>query len=51
MAYLSKDELTKMSEQTKKAMETSAKELDFMKAAQLRDEYLALQKMIAEKGK
>ena len=51
MAYLSKDELTKMSEQTKKAMETSAKELDFMKAAQLRDEYLALQKVIAEKGK
>ena len=49
MAYLSKDELTKMSEQTKKAMETSAKELDFMKAAQLRDEYLALKKMIAEK--
>ena len=51
MAYLSKDELTKMSEQTKKAMETSAKELDFMKAAQLRDEYLALKKVIAEKGK
>ena len=49
MAYLSKDELTKMSEQTKKAMESSAKELDFMKAAQLRDEYLALKKMIAEK--
>ncbi len=51
MAYLSKDELTKISDQTKKAMETAAKELDFMKAAQLRDEYLALQKMIEEKGK
>ena len=51
MAYLSKDELTKMSEQAKKAMETAAKELDFMKAAQLRDEYLALKKVIAEKGK
>ncbi len=51
MAYLSKDEITKISDQTKKAMETAAKELDFMKAAQLRDEYLALQKMIEEKGK
>ena len=50
MAYLSKDELTKISDRTKKAMETAAKELDFMKAAQLRDEYLALQKMIEEKG-
>lgn len=50
MAYLSKDELMKMSDQTKKAMETAAKELDFMKAAQLRDEYLALQKMIEGKN-
>ena len=50
MAYLSKDELTKMSDHAKKTMETAAKELDFMKAAQLRDEYLALQKMIGEKG-
>ena len=49
MAYLSKDELMKMSDQTKKGMETAAKELDFMKAARLRDEYLALQKMIEGK--
>ncbi len=49
VAYLTKDELIKMAEQTKKAMEKAAKELDFMEAARLRDEYLAIQKTIAEK--
>ncbi len=49
MAYLSKEELTKMSERTKKAMEKAAKELDFMEAARLRDEYLAIQKLLEEK--
>ena len=49
VAYLSKDELTKMAERTRKAMEKAAKELEFMEAAKLRDEYTALQKMIAEK--
>ena len=46
VAYLSKDELTKMADRTRKAMEKAAKELEFMEAAKLRDEYLALQKMI-----
>ena len=46
VAYLSKDELLKMSERTRKAMEKAAKELEFMEAANLRDEYMALQKMI-----
>ncbi|HEX6225382.1 MAG TPA: excinuclease ABC subunit UvrB [Chryseolinea sp.] len=46
VAYLSKDELTKMAERTRKAMEKAAKELEFMEAAKLRDEYMALQKMI-----
>ena len=46
VAYLSKDELLKMSERTRKAMEKAAKELEFMEAAKLRDEYMALQKMI-----
>lgn len=46
VAYLGKDELLKMSERTKKAMEKAAKELEFMEAAKLRDEYLALQKLI-----
>lgn len=49
VAYLSKDELVKMADNTRKAMEKAAKELDFMEAARLRDEYLAMQKMIEEK--
>ncbi|MBT1705743.1 excinuclease ABC subunit UvrB [Chryseosolibacter indicus] len=49
VAYLSKDELTKMAERTRKAMEKAAKELEFMEAAKLRDEYLAIQKMIEER--
>jgi excinuclease ABC subunit B len=46
VAYLSKDELIKMSDRTRKAMEKAAKELEFMEAAKLRDEYMAIQKMI-----
>ena len=46
VAYLSKDELLKMSERTRKAMEKAAKELEFMEAAKLRDEYMAIQKLI-----
>lgn len=49
VAYLSKDELIKMAERTRKAMEKAAKELEFMEAAKLRDEYQAIQKMIEEK--
>ncbi|MBS1507066.1 MAG: excinuclease ABC subunit UvrB [Bacteroidetes bacterium] len=48
-AYLSKEELVKMMERTRKAMEKAAKELEFMEAARLRDEYLALQKLVEEK--
>ena len=46
VAYLSTEELTKMAERTRKAMEKAAKELEFMEAAKLRDEYMALQKLI-----
>ncbi|MBY0434071.1 MAG: excinuclease ABC subunit UvrB [Cyclobacteriaceae bacterium] len=49
VAYLSKDELTKMADQTRRAMEKAAKELEFMEAARLRDEFLALKKMIEDK--
>jgi excinuclease ABC subunit B len=49
IAYLGKDELMKMAERTRKAMEKAAKELEFMEAARLRDEYLAIQKLIEEK--
>jgi excinuclease ABC subunit B len=48
-AYMTKDELLKLSDRTKKAMEKAAKELEFIEAARLRDEYLALQKLIGEK--
>lgn len=49
VAYLSKEELLKMADRTRKAMEKAAKELEFMEAARLRDEYLALQKLIETK--
>jgi excinuclease ABC subunit B len=50
VAYLSKDDLLKMSDRTRKAMEKAAKELEFIEAAKLRDEYMALQKLIEEKS-
>jgi excinuclease ABC subunit B len=49
VAYLSKDELQKMADRTRKAMEKAAKDLEFIEAAKLRDEYLAIQKLIEEK--
>lgn len=49
VAYLGKDELQKMADRTKKAMEKAAKELEFMEAAKLRDEYMAILKLIVEK--
>lgn len=49
VAYLGKDELTKMADRTRKAMEKAAKELEFIEAARLRDEYLAIQKLINER--
>jgi excinuclease ABC subunit B len=48
-AYMSKDELNKMADRTRKAMEKAAKELEFMEAARLRDEYLAIQKLLENK--
>ena len=49
VAYLSLDDLQKMADRTRKSMEKAAKELEFMEAAKLRDEYMALQKMIQER--
>jgi excinuclease ABC subunit B len=49
VAYLPKEELQKMADRTRKAMEKAAKELEFMEAAKLRDEYQAIQKLIADK--
>jgi excinuclease ABC subunit B len=50
VAYLSKEELMKMADRTRKAMEKAAKELEFMEAAKLRDEYMAIQKLLETKG-
>jgi len=49
VAYLSKEELQKMADRIRKAMEKAAKELEFMQAAKLRDEYLAIYKLIEAK--
>ncbi len=47
--YMSEEQLQRSIEQTKRAMEKAAKELDFMDAAKLRDEMIALQTLFAEK--
>jgi excinuclease ABC subunit B len=49
VSYLSLEELQKMSDRTRKAMEKAAKELEFIEAAKLRDEYMAIQRMIEER--
>lgn len=46
--YMSKEELTKLAERTRKAMEKAAKEMDFMEAARLRDEWMAVKELIAK---
>ena len=50
VAYLSKDDLLKLSDRTRKAMEKAAKELEFIEAAKLRDEYMAILKLIEERS-
>jgi excinuclease ABC subunit B len=49
VSYLSLDELKKLSERTRKAMEKAARELEFMEAARLRDEFMAIEKLITER--
>ncbi|CAL67257.1 excinuclease ABC subunit UvrB [Christiangramia forsetii] len=46
--YLSKPQMEKKVREKRKAMETAAKELDFMQAARLRDEIKMLQEKISE---
>jgi excinuclease ABC subunit B len=46
VAYMSKDQLQKAIQKTKKSMEAAVKELDFIEAARLRDEMFAFQKLI-----
>lgn len=45
-AYMSKDDIKKQIERTRKAMVAAAKDLDFIEAAKLRDEMLALEKLV-----
>jgi len=46
-AHMSTAELKKLAERTRKAMEKAARDLDFIEAARLRDEVLALEKLLA----
>jgi excinuclease ABC subunit B len=46
--YLSKDKLEKLIQQTQKLMEKAAKELNFMEAARLRDEWQAQKSRLTE---
>ncbi|MGQ1787091.1 MULTISPECIES: excinuclease ABC subunit UvrB [unclassified Saccharicrinis] len=49
VSYMSKDGLEKAIEKVKKAMQKASKELDFITAAQYRDEMFKLQKLLKEK--
>ncbi|MDI9869057.1 UvrB/UvrC motif-containing protein [Flectobacillus roseus] len=48
-AYMSKEELEKQLKLVQNNMEKAAKELDFIAAARLRDEMLALKKLLEKK--
>jgi excinuclease ABC subunit B len=48
--YMSKDQLENSIKQTEKKMKDAAKQLDFVEAAQYRDELYALKKILKEKG-
>ncbi|GAF05807.1 excinuclease ABC subunit UvrB [Saccharicrinis fermentans] len=50
VSYMSKEGLEKAVEKTKKAMQKASKELDFITAAQYRDEMFKLQKLLKEKS-
>ncbi len=47
--YMSRDQLDKLIKQTEKSMKEAAKELDFISAAHLRDEFFVLKKKFQEK--
>lgn len=49
VANMDKAALEKLAARTKQAMEQAAKEMEFMEAARLRDEYFALNEMIASR--
>ncbi|TAF73972.1 MAG: excinuclease ABC subunit UvrB [Bacteroidetes bacterium] len=47
--YMGKKELEKLANKTKKEMENAAKDMEFIQAARLRDEWLALKKLLDDK--
>jgi excinuclease ABC subunit B len=47
--YMSKGDLKKAIDNTKKEMLAAAKDMDFLQAAKLRDEMFALEKKLSEK--
>ncbi len=49
--YMSKEELTKAIDKSRKEMQKAAKEMDFLMAARLRDEMFALEKVFEERFK
>jgi excinuclease ABC subunit B len=48
--YMTKEKLQKLLAKTRKSMEAAVKELDFLEAARLRDELLALEKFLESKS-
>ena len=46
LQYLSKEQLTVAIEHTKKKMDKAARDMDFMEAARLRDEMLAMKERV-----
>ena len=49
VSYMSKEQLQKLANETRRKMEKAAKDLDFMEAAKLRDELLEVEKLIKER--
>ena len=47
---MSKEQLTTMAERRKKSMDKAAKDMDFMEAARLRDEYFAIMNLLEVQG-
>ncbi|XWN34851.1 MAG: excinuclease ABC subunit UvrB [Roseivirga sp.] len=50
ISYMSQDQLKKLLQETQRRMEAAAQALDFTEAARLRDELMALEKSVKEKG-
>ncbi len=47
--YMDKDQLKKLAAETKRKMEKAAKDMDFLEAARLRDDWFELEKMVKER--